>query len=469
MNKSMQGWALLSDRSAASPGRPARLRPRVTEIWHAGILCGALFFAGAATLRAQSLAAEGTAGPVEKLTLRRAVGLAVQNSREIALARVQYAVSQKAAGLDRAQFRPNLYTGSGLAYTKGFPQTPGGGPPTLFNLSYVQTMFNGPLRGELRAADERSEIQRLNVESTRDAVIVHTALAYLELAKVRHSLELLRRERESAQKIVDVTRERLSAGVELPIEVTRAELSRARIEQRIVHLEGREDTLEADLRNLMALPSDQRIEVTYEDLPAGADQSVRQLLDQAVANNITLKQAEAERRARAQRLKGEKQGYWPSVDLVSQYGLFTRFNHFDRFFNRFQRNNLNVGLEVKIPIFSARTSAAVSLARADLNAAEIEAHTKRNQLEIDVRRQAHMTREVDLAREVARLELELAQENLRVLQAQFQEGRIGLRDLEKARLEEHDSWLNFLDADYQRQQAQLELLRSTGQLARIFQ
>ena len=53
--------------------------------------------------------------------MREAVTLALQNSRDLALARVQYNVALNAAGLDRAAFLPNLYTGSGAAYTYGFP------------------------------------------------------------------------------------------------------------------------------------------------------------------------------------------------------------------------------------------------------------------------------------------------------------------------------------------------------------
>src|SRR5580698_11079398 len=55
------------------------------------------------------------------LTLKRAVALAIQHSRDIALARVQYSIAQSEAGVNRADFRPNLYTGSGAAYTSGFP------------------------------------------------------------------------------------------------------------------------------------------------------------------------------------------------------------------------------------------------------------------------------------------------------------------------------------------------------------
>jgi len=431
--------------------------------WTTPLWAGALVLVSLTSASAQEPSAP------QKLTLKQAVALAVKNSRELALARVQYNVAEKTAAVDRAQFLPNLYTGSGAAYTHGFPLTAAGGAPSVFNASYVQTLFNSPLRGELRAAEERAEAQRLGVEQVRDTVIVRTASAYLELAKVRHSLELLRRQRESAQKIVDVTRERLSAGVELPTELTRAQLSAARVEQRVVHLEGRDEALEGELRALMGVPADQPLEAAAEQLPSSVDQPVRDLVELALANNIGLKQAEAERRAREHRVKGERGGYWPTLDLVGEYNLYSNANNFDQFFRTFQRHSVTLGIAVRIPIFSARTSAAVALAKADLGAAEIELKRKRSELEIDVRRQARRMREFDASREVARLDLQLAQENLHVLQAQFEEGRANLREVEKARLDESDKWMAFLDADYERQQAQLELLRTTGQLARVLQ
>jgi outer membrane protein TolC len=76
---------------------------------------------------------------------------------------------------------------------------------------------------------------------------------------------------------------------------------------------------------------------------------------------------------------------------------------------------------------------------------------------------------MDMSREVARLELELAQQNLQVLQSQYQQGRASIRDLEAGQLDENEKWLAFLDADFARQQAQLDLLRTTGQLAQVFQ
>jgi outer membrane protein TolC len=400
-----------------------------------------------------------------RLTLKSAVDLAVQNSSEVKLARARVNVAERTAGVNHSVFLPNLFTGSGAAYTNGFPL----GAPQVFNLSYVQTVFNAPLRGEYRASEDRAQIQRIEADRVRDAVILRAASAYLELAKVRHSVRLLRQERESATKISGVTRERAREGLELDVEVTRAELTAARIEQRILQLEGREDALETDLRRLTGAPAGHRLEVEAEDLPPQLEQATAELVSLAVANSLDLKQAEFERRAREHVLQGERGGYLPTVDFVGQYGIFTKFNNYDQFYNSFQRHNVTIGIQARIPIFASRTNSAVNLARSELTAAEIEARQKRSQLEADVQRQARKSRELEADREVARLELKLAQENVRVLQAQFDEGRTSLRDLEKARLEESDKWRAYLDAGFARQQAQLELLRTTGQIAKVFQ
>lgn len=65
--------------------------------------------------------------------------------------------------------------------------------------------------------------------------------------------------------------------------------------------------------------------------------------------------------------------------------------------------------------------------------------------------------------------MQLAQQNIAVLQEQFNEGKVNLRDLEKARLDENDKWMGYLDADFQREQAQLDLLKTAGQLDKVWQ
>ena len=179
--------------------------------------CFAIFvLAGARTGRAQD------AEVSRKLTLKEAVNLAVANSRDLALARLQYGVMQRQIGVARSAFLPNLYTGTGVAYTSGFPLLEGGGAPAIFSLSYTQQIFNPPLKGEQHAAEQRAEEQRLSMDEVRDTVMTRAALDYLELAKVRHALDLMHSERTSAGRILEATRERADNGRELPIEVIRA-------------------------------------------------------------------------------------------------------------------------------------------------------------------------------------------------------------------------------------------------------
>ena len=405
----------------------------------------------------------------QKLSLRQAVTLALQNSREIALARVQYTVALNAAGVDRADFRPNLYTGSGAAYTSGFPATVGGQAPSIFNLSYTQSVFNLPLRGQLKAAEDRAETQKIELERTRDAVIVRTASTYLELAEVRHALQLLRNEGASGEKIAEVTRERAEAGQELPIEITRSQLTLARIRQRIIRLEGRDVILSEQLRNLTGESGPQAIEVDSEEPSFAVDQQESDLIAAGLKTNPAVTEAEKERDARQHLLKGAKGGFWPTVNVVGLYQVLGQFNNYNEFFAHFQRNNVTVGVDVHIPIFSSKTFAEVKLAKSQLNEAELALGNKRQEVRADVLQKARDVRELDASHEVARLDLELAQESLQIVQTKFDQGRATLRDIEQARLDESDKWVAFLDAEFARQQGQLSLLQATGQLAKVFQ
>jgi outer membrane protein TolC len=410
-------------------------------------------------------------GPQDSLrfTLKQAVAASLQKSRELSLARLQYETSKQQAGLRRAEFLPNLYTGSGVAYTSGFPLLAGGGAPALFSLSYNQELFDLPSRGQVHAEEQKAEQQRLTIDAVRDGVIQRTVSAYLEVSKVRRQLELMRRERESAQKILEYTRERMQAGYELPIEVTRAQLTAAQVERRLVQLEDQDETASDQLRFMLGLQPDQPIDVASEDIPKAADETISNLVEEALRNNSEVKQAESERAISEARLKGERGGYWPTIGLIGQYNLLAKFNNYDQFFNKFQRNNFIAGIDIKIPIFASRTSASVAFARADLTASTMQVENKRAEISLDVRHKARGAREMDMSREVARLELDLAQQNLQVLQSQYQQGRASIRDLESGQLDENEKWLAFLDADFARQQAQLDLLRTTGQLAQVFQ
>src|ERR1700674_1105383 len=403
------------------------------------------------------------------LTLKRAIELAVQNSKEIQVAKIQASVADRAAQITKAQFMPNLFAGSGAGYTYGIPETPGGRAPAIFDVSYTEQIFNEPLRGQAKETQEQAKAQKIVLEEARNNVISRTAMAYLELGKVRHSLELLRKEQESAEKILEVTRERQGEGYELPVEVTKSQLTKAQVIQRILQLEGREDELEVFLRYQLGFSEAQAIEVTPEELPGEAEQAGDNLVAMAMTRNAGLQLAASDVRAKEFRLKGERRGYFPTLELVSVYSVLGKFNNYSQFFRTFQRNNFNAGVDVRVPIFSAQTKAAIGLAQINLEASKVNLANKKTELTADVRQKTRRVRERDAAKEVARLELQLAQQNVAVFQSQFAEGKLNLREVERARLEENEKWMAYLNANFQKQQAQLELLKTAGQLDKVWQ
>jgi outer membrane protein len=436
------------------------LRGSVTSMVLLTVLC--------APVRPQEPAQSRSSTPVA-LTLKRAIELALQNSKDIQVARLQASIADRSAMITKSQFLPNLYAGSGAGYTYGIPETPGGRAPALFNVTYTEQVFNEPLRGQAKELQEQAKSQKILLEDTRNSVIARTAAAYLELVMVRHSLDLLRKEQDSADKILSVTKEREGEGFELPVEVTKSQLTKARVVQRILQLEGREDELAVFLRSQTGLAEDTALDVAPEDLPGEAEQEGANLVAMAMESNTSLLADQAEVRAKEFRLIGEKRAYYPTLEFVGVYSLLAQFNNYDQFFKTFQRNNFNAGVQMQVPIFSAQTKANIALAQVNLDVARNNLANKKTEVSAAVRQKTRHVRERDAAKEVARLELQLAQQDVAVLQSQFGEGKVNLREVERARLEENERWMAYLDANFQRQQAQLDLLQTAGQLDKVWQ
>src|ERR1700688_4495114 len=186
----------------------------------------ALFFSIAVS---PAQAQESQANPsAVSFTLKRAIELALQNSKDIQVAKLQGSLADRSAMITKSQFLPNIYAGSGAGYTFGIPETPGGRAPALFSVTYTEQVYNEPLRGQGKELQEQANSQKILLEDARNTVIVRTASTYLELGMVRHSLELLRKEQESADKILSVTQQREKENYELPVAVTKDQLTNAR-------------------------------------------------------------------------------------------------------------------------------------------------------------------------------------------------------------------------------------------------
>jgi len=155
----------------------------------------------------------------------------------------------------------------------------------------------------------------------------------------------------------------------------------------------------------------------------------------------------------------------PRIDLVAQYGLLARFNNYDKFFNRFERHNGQLGASIQIPLFaSSQDSARAAQAEIEARRLQEQIRQRRRRLESDARQAWQKIRDAAAEYELARMDLELAREQVSVTLARMEEGRASLRELEQARFQEQERWILFYDAVHDVELARLELLRRTHSL-----
>ena len=423
----------------------------------------------AACLFAVQLFAQQPPTP-RRLTLSEAVSLALQNNPEIRLAEVAVSRADAERQEIRSQFRPQIFAGTGLAATYGFPLSIEGSAPSIFQVASNQVLYNRSLRDSERQAGQMRAAAGQSLEARRDDIVAATVLAYLDLGRARRSLDSLRGSSESFLAAEQIVEERVRAGLDPPIETTRARLNTARSNADQIALETQIALLEARLRSLTGIPQTQAILSVPAEVPmSDPDESPDRLVSLALERNPGLRAIQEEIQAREFAVKSEESSRLPRVNLVGQYGLFAKYNNYEDYFQRFARHNATLGFSIQVPVYererrSARMSKVVSeLAetRFRLESAESAVAQQVRQLWADREQQA-------AAREVARLELELARRSVEVVLAQFEEGRANRLSVELARIEEAVRWVALYQAEYRAEAARVELLRVTGEIRSVF-
>lgn len=400
----------------------------------------------------------------EPVPFRRALELAVRNSGTMAIANADQVRAEHEYLATRNVYLPQLVVGSGLAATSGFPLSVEGSAPSILRVVSSQFLYNAAQREFVRAAkSEWSAASRKN-EDRKNEVLLETALVYLELDKLSSELATLRQQEKAAERIEQITGERVAVGVDSEVERTRAKLATARVRMRLAEAQGAIDVLRLRLSQLTGLPPD-ALETDAESVPNLPEvHQEENLTGRALENNPLVKIADEQAAAQQFRARGERRALYPSFNLVAQYAMLARFNNYDDFFNRFQRHNGTFGVSIRFPFLDFTQRARAEAADSESVMAQKRAEGVRQQVSSEALRLQRAVREAAAAQEVARLEYQLARSEVDAVQGRIEAGTASLRDEQNARLSEAERYRAFLDASFALEKAQLELLKTTGQL-----
>lgn len=404
------------------------------------------------------------------LTLQEAVRMALERAPEVAVARAQEARAGEAVRETRALNLPQIVTGTGLAYNNGFPLSIEGAAPSIIQFGLSQSILSKKNKNLLQEAEENRKASQIGSEAARGDLISRTALLYYDLHQARKLVVLWEGKLKTAETERKAKEALLEAGRARPVDVTLAKTATAHARQELLVAQEQVRLAESELKNVTGLSGEPSVLTVEPMLDAQAlDQPAESLYQRALEANSEILRAEANVRAKEFHVEAERGEYFPRLEIVSQYAVFSRVNNYQDYFNRFTRNNYLLGLSIQVPLFNGfRTSARVAQGRQEAAEARLSLERLKSVLRIGIEQGASQLRIARGAESLARMEVGAATENLKVQQTLFEGGRISPQDLEAAQASLREKEISAITAQSTLFRRQIDLLRITGTLPNLF-
>jgi outer membrane protein TolC len=402
-----------------------------------------------------------------QISFTTAIDLALKSNPKVLMGQADVDKARAALQQLRDAYIPAVVGGSGLGPPSyGFPL----GQPSIFNLTAQSLVFSYSQRDYLRAAQASLDAATLALKDLREGVEEDTAVTYLALDRDVRRQAALRQQQEFADRLVGIVKERLDAGQDTPIDLTTSRLTAAQIRLARLRAEDETSTDQAHLARLIGLPA-QGLGTTDNSVPSFPSTST-DLTVTTLVTSPAVDSAYAVARSKREIAFGEARYLWrPQITFDAQYSRFAKFNNLQDYYFRFQQNNAAVGLQITLPVFDAAHRAKAREASADAAHAQHEADSIRDQFFDSRLRASHTVSELSVRAEIATLDQQLAQQQLDILMVQLKDGNGNLsgpqmspKDEQSSRIAEREKFVAVLNANFESQQAEIGLMRTSGQL-----
>jgi outer membrane protein TolC len=402
----------------------------------------------------------------QKVSFREALDLALKHSSGMGMAQADQMHAHQDYLQARDAFIPEVTLGSGLANVWGYPMSIEGSAPSVFNVSAHSYLLNFGQRDYMRAAHSDWDAANTLFDDQRQATMLETALTYIQLDQESAKLTTLQQEASESSRLAEIGQQRLQAGVDSKVDLTKASLNAARVRMRLAQVQGEVDLLRQRLAQLTGLDA-HAVATDPASIPPPPDfHQQDNLAARAIANNAAIKAADERAKSAALRAEAEHKQLYPSVDFVANYGLFTKYDGLDLLFpqGRFSQNNATLGVAIRVPFLNSAQRRHAGAADADALKAKEQATAMREQLANETLQLQRSVEQLAAAGEVAQLEFELAQAESDAIPARIEGGTATIKDEVAAHIETGDKQAALLDAQFAVERARLQLLRNLGAL-----
>jgi outer membrane protein TolC len=397
-----------------------------------------------------------------QISLTTAVDLALKNSPRVRMAQADVDKARAILAETHDAYIPSIVGGSGLGYAYGVPVT----PPSLFTITAQSLAFNYSQKDYLRASNSGLDAANLALIEARQQVAEDTVVTYIALDYDIERLGVTTSQQTYAARLTQIVQDRLDAGQDTAIELTRSRRTSAQLKLERLQLEEDLDSRQQHLSHLTGLPADGLVTIR-SSIPA-----VPRDISSPTSFQIPgVQAAYANARAKQQQAFGDARKLWrPEIYFVAQYNRLETFNNIEQYYKTYNPNSIGLGIQLTFPMISAAIKAKGRESIADAAHARSEADTFRDRAIEGRLKLSHVSQELEARIELADIDRELAQDQLDALTIQLQASsssanpQMTPKDEQNARIQERQRFLEVLDADFQLRQIQINMLRQNGKL-----
>ena len=406
------------------------------------------------------------AAETRTLTLRQALDIALQQSPDMVIARLDQQRARDQVTINKDPFSPKVNAGSGMAYTYGAPTSIDGGLPSIVQLKTNMSIYDKPQSYLVQQAKELENGVGITLGQKQAEVVYRVASLYVDAENTAREIDAAKQQDENLTSVQRLTQARVEEGQLLAIENRKAGIETLKIAQRMEALNRDLAAAERSLGSALGLAPGDRVHAADAPLPAlESPVSEEAAIAAALDNSPEVKRLESDLQAKALELKSYHAYRLPKADLVAQYSLLSTFNNIQKYYNHFQLNNIELGASFSIPLL-AGNSAKAYISQAETDSAKIRAEIARTRRRIrdDIENAFEDLRVAEDGRKLALEDLSVTRESTNLDLERLSEGQILQVQVEQDRAAEQEKWRAYYDAQAAAQHARLNVLRLTGTL-----
>ena len=403
-----------------------------------------------------------------QVTLASAVDLALRSNPRVRIAEADVAKALALLEQSRDVYIPSASIGAGLGLSYGYSPY----PPTLATFNAQSLVYNGSQYSYIRSARAGYNASRKSLQDVRDTVTEDTAITFAALQRDQEREAALREQRGYAEKLVAIIQQRLDSGFDTRIDLTTSQLSAAQIRLRLLRAENETLNDRDHLATLLGVSDPTlKVEGGLPELVPGASRSSQEAQSPAVASAFFNAKSKA-----AQAAGDARYLYRPQIQFLVQYNRYATFTNS---FKQLQALNPSVniganeevyGVQISLPIFDRFRKAKARESAADAAHALHEAEGLARSTAENRTRLSRTVTELQARMAVAALEQQLAQEQLEATLVQVANPnstgaqQLTPKDEQNTRISEREKYLAVIDSMYQLHEAEIRVLRLTGDL-----